>query len=176
MTALVPTILTFIAAAAAAWLIVGWARCNAQDAASASLILDEQYQAANALIKDEATPDSIVRFVGFMSAQAAHPALARRFAWDLVRGRIRQQVTMSPHKAQLESDIRGLSPAGQGHFATVVSTSLVSSAASDPLLSRAYMLFIAVFLSSSGRLNDKSVSVDRAKTAAIDLAEGCAYA
>lgn len=177
MLAFLPTLIAALVALAAIQVILVWAKCHEQDLRSAGTLLDENYKAANALIQDPATPDSVVTFVGFAVHHAGRPAIARRFARHFLLGRIRKPRPLTARAAELKADLAKLGPDAQNHFATFMGTALMASAAADPVFSRAYLLAVNAFLSASGRADDHTVSPDRAETAALDLsasAYGCA--
>lgn len=171
MSAFLPVLFAAVGALAVVQITLLWAKCHADDLQSASAFLDDNYKAANALIQDDTTPDSVVRFVGFAIQHAGDPFIARRFARHLIFGRIRKPHPLTPSAAQLKADLAKLSPEGQDHFATFMGTAMIASAAADPVFSRAYLLAVRAFLSASGRADDRNVSQDRAQTAALDLSE-----
>jgi len=171
MIEFLPLLLTIAATLAAIQLVLVWSKCWASDLLVANEILDEHYKAANALIQDEKTPDSVVRFVGFASQQAAHPALARRFASHVITGRLRNPRPHGPEAVKFAADLNSLSPEGRKQFASFLSTAMISSAASDPIFSRVYLMVASAFLSTSGRADDRTVSAERAETAAVDLSD-----
>ena len=171
MLAFLPTLIAAVAALVAAQLVLIWARCHEQDLRSANELLDVNYKAANALIQNDATPDSVVRFIGFAIQEAGKPVIARRFAAHFLFGRIRKPRPLSAQSAELKADLGRLSPEAQDKFAEFMGSAMMASAAADPLFSRVYLLAVNAFLSVSGRADDKTVSVDRAETAALDLSD-----
>ncbi|GLK49469.1 hypothetical protein GCM10017620_24420 [Brevundimonas intermedia] len=171
MSAFLPILVAAAAALAAVQLTLMWAKTYSGDLRSASELLDENYKAANALIQDEATPDSVIRFIGSAIQHAGRPAMARSFARHFLFGRIRKPKPISARSAELKADLARLSPEGQDNFAAFMASAMMASAAADPLLSRVYLMAVNAFLSASGRADDQNVSHDRAETAAIDLSD-----
>lgn len=168
MNPILSTVIALVASVLAVRFLIGWARCCAVDAKAAQDQVDVFYQAAQKLIKDPETPDSVITFVSLFAPQIARPKLARTAALHMARGRV--AVKPSPLAVQLGKDLKQMPAEQQQAFAQLMMSGMASSAASDPLLSRVYSWFITTFLSMSGRRED-APSVERANTLAMDVAQ-----
>lgn len=150
-------------------LTMFWARCHAADTQAAVALLDEAYEASQSLVKEQSTPDSVVNFTEFFASQMGRPALARGFAWHLLTGAHRSQ--LSERTKRLSTDLHALDPKGMDNFSRMIACGMLASAAADPFLSRVYPNAVKMFLSTSGDKSDVTVSPERARTVAVDVAE-----
>lgn len=150
------------------WGVVVWSRCIAQDAKDSAERIDAFYHAAQVLLKNPATPTSVVTFINFFAERVGRPALVRSFAMHLIRGGPR--ATKSAHSRQFEADLRKLNDSQKRAFIELMVNGMVSSAASDPIFSRVYLMIVTSWFSTTGR-RDGQPSLERANTAAIDIAQ-----
>lgn len=169
--AILTSLLWAAAAVAFIAMIIAWARGRVHDAEVAREAVEHYYQAAQQLIKDDKVSDDVVSFVEYLGSQAAHPDLARRFAFHVLRAEKRDRASESERVKRFERDLQGLSVPNKERFARVVACAMIASAASDPILSPLFRRFLMAFLSVSGR-QEATVSVERANTVAFDLARG----
>jgi hypothetical protein len=160
------SLLALVAGLAITQLALWWSRCLTTDWRSAQRAIDEFYESAQRLLKDEATPQSVVEFVSFLSSRVGRPELARSFAYHLIRGRVARNESAGGRR--FVQEIAEMPQASRETFAALVLHGMVSSAAADMFLSRVYLFWVLQFLSANGRRDGKP-SVDRASTVAMDV-------
>lgn len=180
MQSFAPLAATAVSAFAVTWIMLAWARCHHRDLQASSEFLDDYYRAAQRLINDDATPESVIDFIASFSRNAGAPAHARHLALHILGGRLKASRPIASERSRaLALDLEAMPKDKQELFAVFVVNGLAASAASDPILSRVYLTVLNVFFSASGRRGDTNISVDRANTAAVDLSggfNGCAMA
>lgn len=163
----VPMIATSVAVAAGILAAYLWLKARATDLRAASEMLDNHYAATQRLVSDATVPQSVVDFSVWFAGQVGRPRLARRLVFDLAFGQTTKQ--RGTTTSALEADLQKLTVAQRDLFSTMIVHGTISSAASDPVLSQVYLHSLTMFFSRSGASNDKSISVERANTAALDL-------
>ena len=167
------SILVFAAALGtlAALLAIYWfAKCHAEDLRTCGTLLDQHYTAAQKLISDPDTPESVVEFAVMFAGRVGTPTIARSFAMHLIRGRLGTPQAASSEKARrFAADLGKLDVKLRQPFADMMVSGMAASACADPLFSRAYRKGLDMFFSRSGQTSDRSISVERANTAALDL-------
>lgn len=162
----IPMIAAAIGSAAAICLAYLWLRARAIDLHAASEMIDTHYAATQKLIGDETVPESVVEFSVWFAGQVGRPKLARRLIRDIAFGGASKRRAVA---SALETDLKKLTPVQRDLFSSMVVNGMVSCAASDPLLSRAYLYSLTIFFSLSGTPTDTSISQERANTAALDI-------
>jgi hypothetical protein len=170
MSPLLSTIFVLVASITAFAILIVWLRAVARDVASASTLLDSHYEAAQILTRDPRTPESVLRFTVFFAAQAGRPALARRVALDMARGRVGADTEPQTERGRdLMRDLHELPKPLADAFAKMVTCGMLASAASDPIFSRIFANVLRLVLSSPDKVGN-GPSVERANTVALDIA------
>jgi hypothetical protein len=138
-----------------------------QDLEAATQANDRYYAAAQRLIKDPSTDEVLIGFIEWFAHQVVAPDLARRFLFDLATGRLARRG--APPASDFSRALSKLKREQQQDFAEMMLSGLVTSAASDAVFSGLFKTIIALYLSQAGTQADHTPSIDRAKTAALDL-------
>lgn len=176
MSPFLSTVFVLIASATALAILVVWMRSMAHDLASAGTLLDSHYEAAQELTRDPRTPDSVLKFIEFFAAQAGRPALARRVAIDMARGRVGADSEPKTERGRdFMRDLHALPQPLAAAFARMVTCGMLASAASDPIFSRVFANLLRLVLSAPDKVGN-GPSVERANTVALDIARAHRHA
>jgi hypothetical protein len=166
--AILVTVTTLFLSVGTLYLFIIWARCYATDLNHASKHFDVAYEAAQKLIKNPKTTESVLTFIPLFLAQGGRPHLARRFALHLISGGL-SKMPSSDSARRFSSDLERMDGEQKKAFNDLIVSGMISSAAADPIFSRLYLKAIQMFLSASGRGDDKPSS-ERTETVAVDFA------
>ncbi|WAC49270.1 hypothetical protein OVA03_05005 [Asticcacaulis sp. SL142] len=169
LIALVVAILTFFSIRVAMRLIVK----RTEKLATASQYIEEAYEAAQQLIKDHSTPDSILKFVSVFYANINKPSLARTFTLHCLNGKsARNSVPRTQRSAKFSDDLQSLSPQQVELFGEMLTKGMMASAYCDPIF---YSVHINLWSSTASETTQNAQSnqpsPEKARTVALDLNE-----